>query len=90
MSKEYLIGLREFHKNLNHIPTRQVSNEEVVLVGDKVPRNRWKMAVVIVLYGGKDKHVRGCKIRTLTRNRGRITNLNRPVNKLYPLEILSS
>ena len=89
-SKEYLIGLREFHKDHNRIPERQISLGEVVLVEDKLPRNRWKMAVVTELYKGKDNYVRGCKLRTLTRNTSRISYLNRPVNKLYPLEILSS
>ena len=89
-SKEYLIGLREFHNNHNRVPTKTVSVGEVVLVEDKLPRNRWKMAVVTELHEGRDGYVRGCKLRTLTRNTNKISYLNRPVNKLYPLEVLSS
>ena len=87
--KEYLIGLREYHKNHNQVPSKQVSVGEVVLVEDKLPRNRWKMAVVTELHEGRGGYIRGCKLRMVTRNSARISYLNRPVNKLYPLEILS-
>ena len=48
------------------------------------------MGIVTELHVGRDAHVRGCKVRTLTRNTNRVTYLNRPVNKLYPLEVIST
>ena len=81
--------LREYQNCHNRVPGRQIEIGEVVLVHDKVPRNRWKTGVVTERYEGADGFCRGCKIRTLTKT-GRITYLNRPVNKLYPLEIQSA
>ena len=85
---EYLTELREHQNCRNKVPMRQVQNGDLVLIHDKLPRNRWKMGVVIDRYVGKDGYIRGCKVRTLTKT-GRIIYLNRPVNKLYPLEIQS-
>ena len=90
-SKEYLIGLREFHNCKNRIPSKQISIGEVVLISeDKLPRNRWKMAVVVEVHVGRDNQIRGCKLRTLTKSKNRIIYMNRPVNKLHPLELTSS
>jgi len=87
-TREYLTGLREFHNCNGKVPVRQVKVGEVVLIEtEKIPRNRWKMGVVEILYVGKDKYVRGCKVRTLKTKSCQIAYLNRPVNKLYPLEI---
>ena len=58
----------------------------MVLIYDKAPRNRWKTGVVTETFTGSDGFIRGCKVRTLTKT-GRVTHLNRPVNKLYSLEI---
>ena len=80
--REYLVGLREHHNCRNRIPPKQISVGEVVLIEEKLPRNRWKMGIVTEVHVGRDAHVRGCKVRTLTRNTNRVTYLNRPVNKL--------
>ena len=86
--KEYLTELREFHKCNNRIPEKQIQIGDVVLVHDKLKRNRWRMGVVEELYEGRDGFNRGCKVRTLTKS-GKVSHLDRPVNKLYPLEIQS-
>ncbi len=86
---EYLTQLREHQNCRNRIPVRRVQSGDVVLIEDNLPRNRWKMGVVTELFTGRDGFVRGCKVRTLTSKTKRVTHLNRPVNKLYPLEIES-
>ena len=86
---EYLTELREFHRCNNRIPERQVKLGDVVLVHDKLKRNHWRIAVVEELYEGRDGFLRGCKVRTITKT-GRVSHLDRPVNKLYPLEIQST
>ena len=87
--REYLTELREYHSLKNKVPLRQISLGEVVLIGDdKLPRNRWRMGVVTELYSGKDGLVRGCKLRTLSKQGG-ISYISRPIVKLYPLEIKS-
>ena len=87
--KEYLTELREFHKCNNRVPEKQVQLGDVVLIHDKLKRNRWRMGVVEQLFEGRDGFNRGCKVRTITKT-GRISYLNRPVNKLYPLEVQSN
>ena len=77
---EYLTSLREFHRVTGN-------NEQSIKVGDIVQvhndcnRINWKLAVVQDLVRGKDGLVRSAVIRT---DSG-ITN--RPIVKLYPLEI---
>ena len=89
-TREYLTSLREFHKCNGKVPARQIALGEVVMIeADKYPRNRWKMGVVVEMYKSKDDFTRGCKVRTLTKG-NRSIYLNRPINKLYPLEISSA
>ena len=85
---EYLTELREFHQCRNKIPEKQVQIGEVVLIHDKLKRNRWRMGVVERMYTSRDGFNRGCQVRTIT-NTGRVSHLDRPVNKLYPLEVRS-
>ncbi|XP_069114290.1 uncharacterized protein [Argopecten irradians] len=78
--QEYLTSLREFHRASG-------SNSQVIKVGDIVqvhddsPRTTWKIAVVEDLVYGRDNLVRSAVIRTSSG----ITN--RPIIKLYPLEV---
>ena len=87
--REYLTGLREYQKCKNRVPNKQVLLGEMVLIEDKLPRSQWKTGVVEELFKGRDGHVRGCKLRIISRN-NKVSYLNRPVNKLYPLEIFSA
>ena len=77
---EYLTSLREFYR-----PTgrggQQIKVGDVVLVHDDGPRINWKMAVVESLATGKDGQVRSANVRTKS------GMTNRPVVKLFPLEV---
>ena len=85
-SHEYLSELREHHK-FNKLSKCEMRIGDVVLVyEDKLPRNKWRMGVIIELFTGKDGYVRGAKIRTITKT-GKVSFLNRPREKLYPLEV---
>jgi len=78
--REYLTGLREFHHA--QAPTADtVKPGSVVLVHDDTPRINWRLAVVEDTIAGEDGLVRAANIRTST---GRT---NRPIVKLYPLEV---
>ena len=85
---EYLIELRERHKIINHSAKGEIKVGELVLISDKnLKRHRWRVVVVEELISSEDGHVRGCKLR-ITNNKSKIpTYINRPVNKLCPLEI---
>ena len=54
-----------------------------MLIHDDVPRTKWKMAVIEQLIRGNDGYVRAATIRY---HSGRT---NRPISKLYPLEVSS-
>lgn len=74
------MSLREFHKTTSNNKPR-VKVGDVVLVHDEGPQINWKLAVVEELLPRRDGHVRAVNICT----QGGTTN--RPIAKLYPLEI---
>ena len=86
---EYLRGLREYHRNSL---SRKVG-ENFISVGDAViiheenlPRSRWKMGKVLSLIAGKDGFVRGAKLKVIS-NKGISNVIERPLQKLFPLEV---
>ena len=80
---EYLTAFREFHKATGN--NRQVIRKgDVVVVHDDIPRLHWKFAVVDELIKGNDGPIRSAYVSTA----GHKTN--RPITKLYPLEVVSS
>ena len=84
--REYLTGLREQHssqKNKN-ISGERVARGRVVLIHDETLRNQWKLGVIIQLHQGKDGLVRSVTLRTAKGNL-----ISRPIEKLYPLEVLA-
>ena len=82
-SLEYLPALRERHSLSKSGPPRNVVQKgDVVLIhADNKPRLHWDLATVCDLNYGKDGLIRSVKLNT----RHGITN--RPLCKLYPLEI---
>ena len=86
--KEYLTNLREHHRQISGRKGAQPQTGDVVLVQeDKQKRGRWKMGIVERAILGKDQNVRGAVVRLVSK--GKPVTLNRPVRKLYPLEIRS-
>ena len=77
--KEYLTSLREFQRTTGR-NTQTMRTGDVILIHDDCPRTRWKLVVIQDLIRGRDV-VRAANIRTST------GKTNRPVTKLYPLEI---
>ena len=77
---EYLTSLREFH-NTSGTNKQSIKKGEVVLVHDDTHRSTWKLAVIESLIEGGDGLVRAANIRTST------GCTNRPITKLYPLEV---
>ena len=81
--KEYLTSLREFHKSTGN-NDQSVRVGDVVLIHSDNPRLLWRMAVIESLIRGKDGLVRAVNLRT---SKGKT---NRPITKLYPLELVDS
>lgn len=78
--REYLTALRE-HQRISGRNEQTIKVGDIVMVHDEGPRLRWKLARVEALIQGNDGRVRAANIRT----DGGITN--RPITKLYPLEV---
>ena len=78
--QEYLTGLREFHQTSGS-NVQTIKSGAIVLVHDDTPRLTWRLAVVEDTISGQDGLIRAANIRTST---GRT---NRPITKLYPLEV---
>ena len=78
--REYLTGLREFHKASGN-NKQVIQRGDVVIVQDDKPRVQWKLAVVEGLIEGRDGMVRAAHIRMDK------LKTTRPIVKLYPLEV---
>ena len=85
-SKVYVINLRELHKSKTPQNQRIVTPGEVVLVHDeKTPRQSWKIGRIIETQISADGGVRGVKVAVVNK-KGRLYNLNHPVQRIYPLD----
>ena len=82
-SKEYLTALREFHR-VSGTNTQTVRVGDVVLIHDDTSRVHWRLAVIERLNKGADGLTRSADIRTST------GKTNRPIAKLYPLEVTTA
>jgi hypothetical protein len=82
---EYLLALRERHlANARHgtVTENCVKEGDIVLVHDDVKKRvDWSLARIVRLNYGNDKLVRSAEIRT------KHGTTNRPIAKLYPLEV---
>eukprot|EP00794_Sanderia_malayensis_P016165 gene16165-biopygen13734 len=83
--KEYLTDLREFHKMSNSETVPVKKGDLVLLREDNVKRGQWKVAIVEEIIYGKDREPRGATVRKY--EKGKPSILNRPLQRLYPLEI---
>ena len=80
---KYLTSLHEFHRNTG-TNKQSIEKGDVVLVHDESPRSTWKLTVVESLREGGDGLIRAANIRTST------GHTNRPITKLYPLEVCAN
>ena len=81
-----MTDLREFHKLTGTIPA-QISVRDVVLIYEEsAKRGFWKTGIVQEINVGRDGVVRGASVRRIGRGKPEI--LNRPLSKLFSLEIV--
>ena len=52
-----------------------------------MPRVRWRLGIITSLFKSKDDHIRGCRLRVS--DKGRISEIQRPVNHLFYFEVSS-
>jgi hypothetical protein len=87
--REYLLELREAHRVYkNYSSTRDwvCIGDIVVIHEDDKRRCLWKIGRVEELITGRDEQIRAAIVRVGS-SQGRSKLLNRPVQKLYPIEI---
>ena len=80
---EYLTTLREAHRTTGD-NMQQVRVGDVVQVHDDTKRVNWRLAVIEAVHKGADGLIRSADIRTAT------GKTNRPIARLYPLEVSSA
>ncbi len=82
---EYLAGLREAH-TLNKNKGNDIQKGDIVLIQEenKAKRNTWKIGRIEELIRGKDREIRGAKVRKAAKGKPEL--INRPIQKLFPLE----
>jgi hypothetical protein len=86
--REYLVDLRDHHKLSTKNGNRKVGIRDVVLVYEEnVKRGKWRVGRIESLVTGRDQEVRGARVKVNTRGTGRTMYLNRPLQKLYPIEL---
>ena len=85
-----MLSLREFHNLAIKGCSLDVSKGTVVSAQeDNQPRGSWKLGKIEEVYTGNDGKVRGCKVKVIT-NTGKPSFINRPINRLYLLEVVES
>ena len=86
-SKEYLIELRENHKMKNKQSNLEVRPGDAVFIHeDYVKRNKWHMGVIEKCIVGADGVTRGATVKKVDKD-GKTSYINRPLQKLYPMEL---
>ena len=85
-TKEYLTSLREYStKKYRNNRNREISINDVVLImDDRIPRQRWKYGKIINLFDSTDSKIRGALVNIFSN--GRLIEIHRPINKLIPVE----
>ena len=81
---EYLLCLRDYYKKGQSKANEIIDIDDVVIIAEeKAPRHLWNLGRVIDLIKGKDNVLRGACVKV-----GKTGSIiNRPINKLYPLEV---
>ena len=86
--KEYLLELREAHRHHKSSGEPQLTEGDIVVVhSDDQPRTFWKLGRVEKVLQGADGQQRAATVR-VSKN-GRTSTLDRPIQHLYPLEVIA-
>ena len=87
--KEYLLELREAHRVYTSYSSARecVQTGDVVVIHNDIKRqNFWNIGKIEELIIGRDGEVRTARVRVYN-GQGKSHLLNRPVQKLYPIEV---
>ena len=88
--KEYLVELREYHRNRSKSGSIVVTVGDIVMVKDEnLPQGCWIVGKIEKLIESKDKQVRGAVVKVCQKGKRPMT-FGRPVQHLYPLKFQES
>ena len=86
--REYFLELREAHRHHRSSGEPQLVEGDIVVVyTDNQPRSCWKLGWIERMIIGADGQKRAATVRVS--NNGRTSTLTRPIQHLYPLEVVS-
>jgi len=69
------------------VPRAPVPGEVVIIHNENHPRSPWKLGKVAEVIKCDDNQIRGAVLDVVTN--GKMKTLRRPINLLYPLEVMS-
>lgn len=81
-AKEYLYNLRSAHARRPQSSSGLNVGDVVIVHDDHVPRLFWRTGRILECFPGRDGNVRACKIKLCNGS-----EVRRPVQRLYPLEM---
>ncbi|XP_004210364.1 uncharacterized protein LOC105849713 [Hydra vulgaris] len=87
-TSEYLVNLREFHKQ-GSSKSRSIELGEIVVIHSDIKRYKWRLGKVVSLITGSDDIVRSAIVKVLTGKTNKQNYIKRPIEKLYPIEVKS-
>nr|XP_047141395.1 uncharacterized protein LOC124816304 [Hydra vulgaris] len=87
-TSEYLVNLREFHKQ-GSSKSRSIELGEIVVIHSDIKRYKWRLGKVVSLITGSDNIVRSAIVKVLTDKTNKQNYIKRPIEKLYPIEVKS-
>ena len=86
--REYLLSLKEQHKcNAGGRERKPEIGEVVIVHDDNVQHQCWKLGRIVEVQQSADGVIRGTTVKVITKT-GKVNKLRRPVQKLFPLEVL--
>ena len=84
-SKEYLVGLREYHRTTKGGEALPELGTLVLIIDTTIERRFWKLAKISSYIKGRDQVVRAVKLDAVSQ--GRKIIMERPLQGICPLEI---
>ena len=84
--RDYLLELRQLQKINKSKGAKPKVNDIVIIYEENIPRQLWKLGRIVEIYKSNDGRERGAKVKVGKTNQ----LIDRPLNKLFPLELNSN
>ena len=84
--RDYLLELRQLQKINKSKGAKPKVNDIVIIYEENIPRQLWKLGRIVDIYKSNDGRECGAKVKVGKTNK----LIDRPLNKLFPLELNSN